>query len=295
MKNRTIWARWAAIGLSMMLCFGAAGCGKEEEAVSETGAEGETEEVEKEDTEKNAPSEEKETQTEKEEAGNRNEYDNSHIYSMGMPKDGNTNVTLSEDEFAYVGNYSVNVYLGDNYLIDHILNGDEEYTQYPQLFESAALYFDATLHLCYDNTAYISYGLEEKELYDQIYNWIDKGYVDAMKWALERVGIDDALWLQMVNDKGYTTADEAWDAIKEDMIMQFETFVRDSGWSTDEAEIGLTWKANGNEIELTADNGYTTSMIYGYSIYNPDEMKWEVDEKDSPTNTPIVIMFAKLK
>ncbi|MBR3517176.1 MAG: hypothetical protein IKO10_12780 [Lachnospiraceae bacterium] len=295
MKNRTVMARLAALGMSVMLCFGAVACGEEESDSRGTRTESEKEEDEKETDEKEETSEDKETETdEKEETsedketetdkgGSEEKENNSKDEQAEAPKD-NTNDAPSVNDGKIEGHYVAVVDLGEDYFMD---NMGSEYSEVAEMFRGADFTFSATLDLNEDGTGHLAFDMDE--FYQHMYDWMDKNYIDMMKGVFASMGIDDDQLLEMVKGEGYTTVEEALEDMKEDMMKEFDESMRDGGGSKEDMETDLKWEENGTKLDLTADNGNVTSMTIGAD----GSLTLELDEEDSPTNSAMELVFKK--
>ena len=281
MKNRTVMARLAALGMSVMLCFGAVACGEEESDSRGTRTESEKEEDEKETDEKEETSEDKETETDK--GGSEEKENNSKDEQAEAPKD-NTNDAPSVNDGKIEGHYVAVVDLGEDYFMD---NMGSEYSEVAEMFRGADFTFSATLDLNEDGTGHLAFDMDE--FYQHMYDWMDKNYIDMMKGVFASMGIDDDQLLEMVKGEGYTTVEEALEDMKEDMMKEFDESMRDGGGSKEDMETDLKWEENGTKLDLTADNGNVTSMTIGAD----GSLTLELDEEDSPTNSAMELVFKK--
>ena len=288
MKNRTVMARLAALGMSVMLCFGAVACGEEESSSRGTRSESEKEEDEKEtdekeNEEKEETSEEKETDEETGKDVAEEKENNSKDEQAEAPKD-NSNDAPSVNDGKIEGHYVAVVDLGEDYFMDSM---GSEYSEVAEMFRGADFTFSATLDLNEDGTGHLAFEMDE--FYQHMYDFMDKNYIDMMKGVFASMGIDDDQLLEMVKGEGYTTVEEALEDMKEEMMQEFDESMRDGGGSKEDMEADLKWEENGTKLDLTADNGNVTSMTIGAD----GSLTLELDEEDSPTNSAMELVFKK--
>ena len=283
MKNRTVMARLAALGMSVMLCLGAVACGEEESDSRGTRTESEKEEDEKETDEKEETSEEKETDEETGKDVAEEKENNSKDEQAEAPKD-NSNDAPSVNDGKIEGHYVAVVDLGEDYFMDSM---GSEYSEVAEMFRGADFTFSATLDLNEDGTGHLAFEMDE--FYQHMYDWMDKNYIDMMKGVFASMGIDDDQLLEMVKGEGYTTVEEALEDMKEEMMQEFDESMRDGGGSKEDMETDLKWEENGTKLDLTADNGNVTSMTIGAD----GSLTLELDEEDSPTNSAMELVFKK--
>ncbi len=286
MKNRTVLARLAALGVSIMLCFGVVACGEEEESSRGTRSESEKEEDEdKEEDDKKEESEEKEETEEKEEATEEKEAADDNSKEADAPKE-DVVVETHVDDGVREGHYVATIDLGEEYFMEAMDTSGVEGMS--DLFKGADFTFSATLDLNEDGSGKMAFDMEE--FYSHMAEFVDANFEEIMKAAFTSMGVTDEQLEDMLKEEGYASLEDALAEMKEEAMKEFDDAMRDGGGNSEDYEAELTWKEDGSKLILThAESGNDLELEIG----NDGGLSMTLSEEDSPTNQELELVFYK--
>lgn len=297
MKNRTVLARLAALGMSVVLCFGLMACGEEKEDSSDrsrTEKDADEEEDEKEEESKEDETKEDESKEEEDKKENTDAKEETSGKDEARAGSGKTDAAqsgkeertpaVSDGEIA--GHYVSTVDLGEEYFLEQMA-GAGEMGDLADLFKGADFSFESTLDLKADGTGVIGFDLET--FYGNMYNWMDKNYIDMMKAAFVAVGYSEDDLLDMLKQEGYKSLDDALQDYKEEAMEEFEKQMRENSNDAANARAELTWEEDGDTVKLINEEGNSIPVARGAD----GSLTMTLSKDNSPTGTEMELVFKK--
>ena len=284
MKNRTVLARLAALGMSIMLCFGVVACGEEEDSSRGTRTESEKDEDtdEKEDSDKKEEGDEKETEEKESDADAKETTDEKEA---DAPKE-DVVVETHVDDGKREGHYVAVIDLGEEYFMDAMDTSGVEGMS--EMFKGADFTFSATLDLNEDGSGKMAFDMEE--FYGHMYDFVDEHFTEIMQAAFDSMGLTEEQLNDMLKAEGYASLEEALEEMKEESLKEFEDAMREGGGDASDYDVDLTWKEDGSKVVLThAESGNDLELEIG----NDGGLSMTLSEEDSPTNQELELVFYK--
>ena len=291
MKNRTVLARLAALGMSIALCFGVVACGEKEDSSERSRTEKEAEEEDekeedvKEENEKDEEDEKKEETEKKEEPSEKEVGRESNKKEDAAAQGGKEESTAATSDSEAAGHYVSKVDLGEDYFLEQM--GTTEMGDMADMFKGADFSFEATLDLNKDGTGVLGFDLER--FYGNMYDFMDEHYIDMMKAAFETMGFSDEELLDMLKEAGYKTLDEALEDYKKEAMEEFDQQMRDNSSDAANSTLELTWEEDGDTIQLINEEGRKLSV----DRQADGSLIIEMPASQSPTGSKIEMVFVK--
>ena len=320
MKNRTVLARLAALGMGIILCFGATACTKDESSDRSTRSERDKDDDDDDDDkderdDKDEDDDDKESRNRKDDDDDKDERDSKDdddddkdaragkndddddratantgnrrddlIGSLAKDDDDTTVAVVSDGKLE--GFYSAEFNVGEEFFLDQFK--EQGYDEYAEIFKGADFTFNATLDLKKDGTGQLSYDLEG--FYDNMHDFVEDHFIDIMKTEFAAMGMTDEQLEKMFSDAGYSSMEEALDDYKEEAMQSFDASMRQSaGNSLRNSNIDFTWEEKGSDIVLTNEDGRALNL----EVASDGSLLLDISKSNSPTGQAMELVFYK--
>ena len=293
MKNRSVLARLAALGMSIVLCFGVVACGEKEESSGrgrtekEADEEEEKEEESKDDENKedgNKESEEKKVSDEKKQSGSGKEEARQNAGKEAAAANEKEERTPAVADGKIEGHYVASVDVGEEYFMEQMdLQGNGDVAE---AFRGADFSFDVTLDLKEDNTGVMGFDMES--FIGHFVDFLDEHFVEVMIASMESQGTSKEDMLAQAKQAGYDNLEDFLVDYKDMYMGIFEKAMRNGAESAGETTLDLTWEEKGDQIAIKA-NRETLMMDIG----SDGSLTIVLPADQSPTQSDIEMVFMK--